>query len=314
MANERIEVRLPDRMTVHAPKTDALIDSLVVAFSSLSTMLQASLVEIATTLQTLKGLPAQIDGLQSEMQHQFGLQLRTHLEAQVQMRLAAILSAGKQQAALLELKAERAALLPQDVDRLTARTIRLISEAASETTRHVRQLDSHVLDILEQVYPRQIQERFSVDSAEAFDILAAHASHAMTARAGAIDAALSDAKSALDQVVTLADSANAALEPFDWGDRVATGWHEATFLVVEVEDTETGGVEQRVSLVGGPRIDPGLETAARTMAARVVPASPGSLVAADAVAAVAALLDAQGYSATVDLDALRAARIPFVTD
>ncbi len=314
MANERIEVRIPDRMTVDAPRTDALIDSLVEAFGALSKMLQASLVEIAATLQTLKGIPDQLGSFQTVVQQQLGLQIRVQLEAQVQMRLAAILSAGKQQAALIALKAEVAAALPRDVDRITSRATRRIAEAAEETARSIRLLDSHVLDILEQIYPRQIQERFSIDSAAAFEMLAAHASHAMTARAAAIDGSLRDVQFALDEIEVLRSDAMRALENLDWGQEPQPGWNEAAFFVVEIEEGTDGPRSEHVILVGAQEVPEELAAQVLRRAALLQESSAVTLLPADSLRRLSESIASRRSAHARDAVTLTQARVEFITN
>lgn len=248
--NERIEVRLPDKLKVEAPKTDAAIDALTAAFSGLSRMLEAGFSEISASLRSLRRLPEMLTAFQERVTEQFTNLFQYHVESQLHARQANIVATRKVQNTIHSSYQDKLGQLPEDRHRIEERYRKLLESVASECERHIERLDSHALDILGKVYPEQVQARFSCESMPTFDLLAGHADVAANARALCLDDGIAAIEQAVSAYIGQRKRLIEHLHELGAGEGPAPGWCETVIVFTELEDTGDGARELRWAVAG----------------------------------------------------------------
>ncbi len=246
--NDKVTVNFPDKMEVDAPKTDYMIDSLTQAFVSLSKMLQKAFVEILDALQTLKHVPEIVDNFQKEVTNQFTNMFTHQLESQIMSRQASMLSAQKKWEITDSRCKEKTDQLSNDIKRLTERYGQKFETLTDESKRRINDIDSHAFDVVEGIYPKQIQEKFSFDSVPAVELLAAHADDSAVARALCLEEGLESLHISIRNFLEKRESFYKELDFIKAEDKLSPGWYELPFLVAEVEDTSTGEITHELTL------------------------------------------------------------------
>ncbi|MEQ8331415.1 MAG: hypothetical protein RH859_13230 [Longimicrobiales bacterium] len=246
-----IKVQFPKRMTVDSPETDKRIDSLAQVFKSQSEMLRGSVQKLLETLQVLRELPALVRDFQASVNEQFSNAFTHRMEAEVHSRQASLVAADKRREILEASLEERVARLPEDRGRIVERYGKVLGRVSKETQNRIAKLDKHAFDLLDHVYPKQIQERFSYDSMPTVRFLAAEAESAAAVRAICMEDALSHARVATSQLLDARAESWAALAAETSSQEVEAGAYRIPVLFVEVEDPSG---ERRVEFVRHPDV------------------------------------------------------------
>lgn len=250
MSDDRPIVQFPDKMVVESPKTDNAISALRTAFEALSRMLETSTKEIARSLTALSVLPDMMTQMKAHVTEQFTTLFRHQLEAQVLQRYANAEVARKKLEAAGRSEQDKVGQLEPDVQRISARYDKLLKAVASDCATRIRQLDSHAFDILDTIYPKQVQDRFSVESEPALTMVADHASQTALDRMEKLEGSLQKASSAVQLLLKQRSEFYRSLESHGTPARLESGPYHIPLLVVEVRDRETGATQRHILLAG----------------------------------------------------------------
>lgn len=156
-------------------KLDERIEALTNAFNELNDSLQKYFAEISDGLGAVKKLPTMMGQLQETVSGQFSNLFEHHMKAEFASRRASIEAASAEAEELEAFMERKQEALETDTDRVRRRYLDLLEDLAQETERRVRSLDSHAFRIVEDVYPQQVQERFSRLSVPAVERIAEEA-------------------------------------------------------------------------------------------------------------------------------------------
>ena len=234
------QFKFPDEVQVRAPETDHAISGLSKAFSSLSNILQESFKDISGSLRTLRQLPELLTGFQQVVVRQFSQLLVSELDNQIFSRHSNLLVAQQKLQSSLQMEKEKLEQLQPDSQLLIERYQQLFETVAEESRSQVNQLDAHAFTILEKIYPKEVQDRFSMDSTEALRCLTHHAGQVAADRAGQLNKSLNEAETALQDFLTERRQFNSQLESLLWQLTLESGDYEVPVLYIETRDTTTG--------------------------------------------------------------------------
>ena len=269
MTSDKIVVQLPNKIEVDAPQTDKRIDAQIQAFTSLSKMLQKAFTEIAEALQTLRVLPNLVQGFQKQVNKEFQNLFRHQLEGQVHARNATRSARETKRDAMVGIREEKVKELPADRERIGKRYAVTLEQAAAQCDKQIRSLDSHAFRITEEVFPQQIQERFSYDSVGAFEFLAAHADESAAMRALCLGEGFAACHEAAGELLGARKGFYEDLKAAAVTGALQPGWHVLPVLVIETEDCASGSRGYEVVLAEGKVPVPVAEATQARIAERV---------------------------------------------
>jgi len=243
------QFKFPDELQVRAPETDHAISGLSKAFSSLSSMLQESIKDISGSLRTLRQLPELLTGFQQVVVRQFSQLLVSELDNQIFSRHSNLLVAGQKLQSSSQMEKEKLAQLQPDSQRLIDRYQQMFETVAEGSRSQVNQMDAHAFIIPEKIYPKEVQERFGMDSAEALCCLTDHAGQVAVDRADQLSKGLNEAETALQDFLTQRRRFYSHLESFIWPSTMEPGDYEVPVLYIETRDTTTGNRQVELLLL-----------------------------------------------------------------
>jgi hypothetical protein len=250
-----IKVEFPDRMRVDAPETDQAIDALKAAFTSFSKQLEFTTGKMLTSLESLTQLPQMIANLQGTVATQFHELFVHEVKVAAAGRLATMQAAEKKRQAAQESLARRESRLGEERELLSGRYGKLLGQVAGDCESRIRQLDSHAFDIVEQAYPKQVQQRFELDSTPAVKLLAEHADESAAARTLCLGEKLESMATAVVGARTEIADFEAEAGRLASRGGPAVGWHRLSCTFLELEDAVTGERRFEVLLAGGESLE-----------------------------------------------------------
>jgi hypothetical protein len=282
-----VKIDFPSEMKVSSPKTDEAIEALKAVFESFSHQLQHTTGGMLTSLEALSHLPRMIEGVESTVVTQFKELFSHEVRVAAASRLAAMRAAERKRAAALRSRAERESRVGEERELLSARYEKLLGQVSADCESRVRQMDSHAFDIVEQAYPKQVQQRFELDSTPAVRLLAEHAEESAAARTVCLGEKLEPLAAAIRAARSDLAEFEATAELLSSPDGPAVGWHSLSCYFLELEDEATGSrrVELLVRASGGNAVSAPLEgeTKARILE-RIAACREGGTLDADDVA------------------------------
>lgn len=253
------EVRFPSKMTVESPKTDALIDAQIAAFSALSRNLETGFSNLLLGMKTLERMPDLLLRFQAQIESQLSTIFTHQLEAGILSRHAALLSLRRTATAIEGLLREKTEQLTPDRERIIARYQELLGKVATQCEDRIRELDSHALQLLEDVYPTQVQRYFSRVSTPVVGLIADHQGKAAAERRAILQRALVEAREQLASLRNLAQEHERTVAACSSASSHAAGWYafDALALTVARGDTPgTGDSSEPLVLAGFPATSP----------------------------------------------------------
>lgn len=236
----QVNVKFPSKIEVDAPELDNKIGAMALAFQGLSDHLKRGFGDIGEKLEILSKMPKMLENVQKEMVQQFSNLFEQHIQSLLLARRANVTAIQKKKASMERYASEKRDQLNADNDRVSERYSKLLENVSADCQVQIRQLDSHALDLVEQVYPRQIRDRFSFDSTPAVNALVAHTIETEQARATCLDEGLQRAETAVESFV---ERRRQFYNDLDVGlsfDDALLGWYELPMTIVEITNKETG--------------------------------------------------------------------------
>jgi len=129
--------------------------------------------------------------------------------------------------------------LQKTVERIEERYTILTDQLNREHEAFLRKLDSPAYDIVEKIYPAQVQNRFSGDSLPGIEFLAEHAKVSVTDRSLCLDEGLNDAQREVAAFMEKRQLLYQELEQFECL-QLDEGVYELPWCFVQLENRETG--------------------------------------------------------------------------
>jgi hypothetical protein len=234
------QIQFPNEIKVRAPETDHAISGLSLAFSSLSHLLQDSFNEIAGSLRALRQLPEMLTAFQQAVVREFSQLHVGELENQIFSRHSNLQVAEQKLQASANMEKDKLGQLRPDSHRLAERYQQLMENVGGECLCRINQMDSHAFQILDEIYPKEVRERFSLVSSETLRCLTAHAGLVAVDRSEQLNKGLKEAQSALQDFLSqrhqFYEQLDTILRPMD----IKPGCYEVPVLYLEIRDTTTG--------------------------------------------------------------------------
>lgn len=226
------EIRFPSKMEVESPKTDALIDAQIKAFSALSKNLETGFSNLLGGMKTLERMPDLMVKFQTQVGEQLATMFTHQIEASMFARHATLLSISRTAKALDGLLQEKTQQLTPDRERIIERYRELLGKVAKQCEERIRELDAHALSLIEDVYPTHVQQLFSFVSTPSIGLMSDHHRRVAEQRRDALASALSSVRERLVALRTLARVGASTLEQSSRSATLEQGWFEIPALRV----------------------------------------------------------------------------------
>lgn len=280
MSNNRNQPQFPDRMRIDSPEIQSINQTTL----RISNWLHNDFVEVIKPLQVLPSLPGILEDFKNRLVDQFRIHFSGQVAVQMKAREVNIKVAERKHHFLEGQVDRRRDLLQQQTERIETRYNNMAEQTANEHSSFLRQLDQHVYQITDDIYPGEIQEKFSLISQPFWYELARRAGESSIARSICLNEGYQDARAALETFLLARQEAYDQEAALDSG--LPAGSYEIPYWYAVVEDLETG--EQTTELVfpwdlEGQRGDaPPSEPALRSLALASVQSGDTATISADA--------------------------------
>lgn len=233
---------LPSEITVRNPDMDHKIAALTKAFETLTKLLEKSFTEIAESLRTLRRLPEIVEKIQETVVTQVDRLFQQQMEAQVLARYANLQVARKRLESVNTLEQDKMGQLKSDTARVSERYAKLLEQVARDCESNIRRIDSHAFDIVDRIYPKEVQQKFSFESEPALRLIGEHAGESAVARTVQLDHALEDVTAAVRHFTRARETFKADFAQFASPELVA-GAYIFNVILAESTDVATGQTE-----------------------------------------------------------------------
>lgn len=229
-------------------RLDNRIQALTKAFNELNESLQKYFAEVTDGLGAVKELPEMMGQLQETVSGQFSNLFEHHMKAEFASRKASIEAASTEAEELEAFMERKQKSLETDTDRVRRRYVDLLDDLAKETERRVRSLDSHAFRIVEEIYPEQVQDRFSRLSVPAVRRLAEEAEEAADERNLELETRWQETREAVQSYLDTSRGWREKLRSVATDRKGEGRTLTLQVLVAEIED-EDGNRERRLVVV-----------------------------------------------------------------
>lgn len=235
MSENMPTVNFPSTMNVTSPAIDAMAKSTQV----ISEIVSHNFKEVLKPLQVLHELEQILTGFRTDVANQFGMLVSSQIEAMAVSHQATIKSS-EQKAMLVE---DHIANKKKQFDdarkRISERYDKILVRLAEQHESFLRQLDSHAYEIVDAIYPAQVQAKFSFASIPAQNYLVAHALESGLARSACLKQGFAETHQAINEFLAKRDEFHALLQEL-LSDTILVGDYEVPAWCMEVEDMDSG--------------------------------------------------------------------------
>jgi hypothetical protein len=233
--NRPVNVNFPSKMKVESPE----IDSINKTAQRVSNMLHKNMTEIVKPLQILFQLPKILADMKAKMVEQFQLMFSNQIEAEALSRKANI-RANEQKVKLVnEHISKKQNQIREAKERITKRYANVSQRLEKQHSEYLNQLDSHVYNITDTVYPKQVEEKFSFSTIPAQHIMMNHAMESVISRTMCLGDGFKRVKEKIINFFHMRQEFHNQIDNV-LVDIVTEGDYEIPFWFAEVEDRETG--------------------------------------------------------------------------
>lgn len=201
--------------------------------------LHNDLKKIIEPLAVVKFIPDLIKELKQTIVKQFTNLFTGQIEADVITRQANIKVLSKKIESTDRHMKHREENLNKTVERIEERYTVLTNQLNQEHESFLRKLDSHAFDIIEKIYPAQVQNRFSFDSLPGIGFLTEHARISVNDRSICLDQGMNDALREVTGFMEKRQLLYNKLEEFECL-HLDEGTYELPWCFVQLENRETG--------------------------------------------------------------------------
>ncbi|MGD2113718.1 MAG: hypothetical protein PVG07_01595 [Acidobacteriota bacterium] len=223
----------------HSVRADQGIKALETSFEQLYGILHAQFTTVIERLEHLQKLPDLFEGLEQTIHREFETSFLHQFEGQILGHQGRVLGNRSRIEAYERLVERKREQLGRELGRVRERYGELLRTVATHNETRRRSLDSHAYELIERVYPAEIQERFSHVSLPAYEYLAAHASESALVRNQVFVAAVKSLREAVSRFLDQYRTAKAELR--SWlAEDLEPGRYTLGLTVAEIEDRTTG--------------------------------------------------------------------------
>ncbi len=286
-------------------KMDHTIHALQISFENLYRILHEKLEKISGQLVTIEKVPGMLKQLQETMVGQFELAFLRAFEAQIVSQMSGVLANENRIKALGTFLNEKHAQLETNCQRVAGRYDQLLDKLAENNKERRKKLDSHAYELLERIYPHQVQPAFDQVVQPFYSFLSAHAVDASRARTNALGEAFARLCDDVREFQAERDRTYETIGKWlikDW----AEGAYELRVRVVETEDIATGRRSVEIMpLEGGESLPPAVREAIRKQTLEAVRDAKREALAPGEIDALAAALRTQGGTTDGEIERLR---------
>lgn len=229
-----IKVDFPDKIRVTSPE----IDSIKTTAERISNWLHEDFKRVIAPLQVLNKLEEMLTAFKETLVKQFEILFSSQMEANVVSRQANIRAIDQKIKFVEEHITKKKDQFGEAQKRIFSRYNKLAETMVEQHTRYLKQLDQHIYEITEKIYPNQIQEKFSFTSIPSQQYLVAHTLDTILGRSACLNAGYENTKNQLQTFLELRKPFHDELEQITTKELKA-GNYEIIFWFVELEDIET---------------------------------------------------------------------------
>ncbi len=241
--NKPVKIDFPKSMKIQSPELDALKESTKTIVKILSQHLQ----EIAKGIQSLTKLPDLFTQLKELVANQFNNLFIASVETNIMNRQANVKVLGKKIAFVKEHVAKKERQLEKTNDQIIERFANISKEMTKEHELFLQKLDSHAYEIVDQIYPRQIQERFSYDTQPNIDYLVNHTTESGYVRSKCITDSFIDARKKVEYFLEERKILNDNLAEYGINTNLVDGYYSLPVWFAEIINNETE--EKEIKLI-----------------------------------------------------------------
>jgi hypothetical protein len=233
--NTPIRIQFPDKMKVTSPE----IDSILKVSERISNWLHEDLKKIIEPLVGLQYVPDLIKEVKETVVIQFTNLAQGQIESDVINRQANIKVLNKKIISSEKHIEQKEENLDKTVERINTRYSDLADQVNKEHEVFLKKLDSHAYDIIEKIYPQQVQDRFSYDSLPGTDFLADHAFVSVMDRNICLDKGMKKAENEVGRFMENRKLFHDEIERFHCKE-LKEGTYKLPFCFIEMENRNTG--------------------------------------------------------------------------
>jgi len=237
-----IKIDFPKSMKVHSPELKAVEAST----RTIANILTHNLIKIAEGIQAIQELPELFKQLKKLVADQFANLFTTQVEADIMNRQANVKVLAKKIGFVEKHVSKKEEQLEKTNNQIASRFKGISGEMTKEHELFLQKLDSHVYSITEQIYPRQVQERFSYDIQPNIDYLQGHAIESAYVRTKCLSDAFLDAKRKVDNFLIERNIFYEEFTNHEIETDLETGDYYFPVWFAEVLDNETGEIETKI--------------------------------------------------------------------
>ena len=233
--NQNIKIDFPDKVRVTSPE----IDSISKVSERISNWLHNDLRNIIEPLTVLKFVPDLIKEVRETIVTQFTNLMTGQVETEVINRQATIKVLNRKIVSVQKHVGQKEENMDKTVGRINNRYNLLSDDLNREHETFLKKLDSHAYEIIEKVYPHQVQERFSYDALPCTNFLTEHAMVSVTDRNACLSKGYEAAEREVSGFLELRNIFHGELEEYHCSD-LDEGAYDMPFCFVEMENRHTG--------------------------------------------------------------------------
>jgi len=235
MSNENIKIDFPKEMRVTSPE----IDSINSTAQRISNWLHQDFKEIIKPLQVLPKIPEILSDFKTKIVEQFSLLFTNLIVAQTVNRQANI-KVGKRKVDLVEDHLEKKKNQFADTRKtIVARFKNLTKRIVDQHDNYLKQLDNHVYEIPEKLYPTLIQEKISNASIPTQNFIVTHAEESALYRYNCLNSGYSLAEQSMNNFADQRSKFYKKLSEFPDA-KIKSGNYGLPYWILEIEDKELG--------------------------------------------------------------------------
>jgi len=234
MSDKNIKVKFPSEMKVHSPE----IDSIKKTAQRISNWLHNDFKEIIKPLQVLPKIPEILRDFKEKITEQFSMLFTNMIDTQIVSRHANI-KVSEKKVQLVEEHIDKKEIQFKDTKKRIIDRFQNLSNKLDEMhSKFLKQLDNHVYDIPEKIYPIQIQEKFSFSSIPTKNYIIAHTQESALTRFEVLNDGFDKAQK---NIHSFLDERNDFYDQLSWHNAdLDEGQYGLPYWAVEVEDAESG--------------------------------------------------------------------------
>ena len=235
MSNENIKIDFPKEMRVTSPE----IDSINNTAQRISNWLHQDFKEIIKPLQVLPKIPEILSDFKTKVVEQFSMLFTNLIVAQTVNRQANI-KVGKRKVDLIEEHlAKKKNQFAEARKTIVARFKNLTKRIVDQHDNYLKQLDNHVYEIPEKIYPNLIQEKISKASIPTQNFIVTHAEESALYRYNCLNSGYNKAEQSINNFLNQRSKFYEKLAEFP-DTKINSGNYGLPYWILEIEDKESG--------------------------------------------------------------------------